>query len=147
MCSHCMGSICFSFVISKSWHTNDALFLTVVSALSVSFFRERSLCFFPPAARTLTRVSPPINPRQLGAPQKHFWASLLLDRGKKVWYYDKYFKSSFILRFTLKEVVELFLPISLKLIIKSEFRPSGYSFSSEEADSELAINSPLQRAQ
>ncbi len=48
----------------------------VVRALSVSFFRERSLCFFPPAARTLTRVSPPIKPRQLGAPQKHFWASL-----------------------------------------------------------------------
>lgn len=39
------------------------------------------------------------------------------------------------------------LPISLELIIKSELCPSCHSFGGEEANTELAINSPLQRVQ
>lgn len=70
---HLRRQLCSSLLTPKEEEAQQpSLLLTVVRALSVSFFRGRSLCFFPPAARTLTRVSPPINPRQLGAPQKHF---------------------------------------------------------------------------
>ncbi len=143
-----MCLFCLSLVISNSWlqHNNWVLLLTVVSALSVSFFRERSLCFFPPAARTLTRVSPPIKPRQLGAPQKHFWASLLVDKRSKIWYNYQHVEYNFKKNKTILERKWLdLLPVSLELIIKSEFWPSRHSFGGEEANSELAINSPLQR--
>lgn len=41
----------------------------------------------------------------------------------------------------------VFLPISLELIIESELCPSCHSFGGEEANTELAIHSPLQRVQ
>lgn len=41
----------------------------------------------------------------------------------------------------------IFLPISLELVIESELCPSCHSFGGEEANTELAIHSPLQRVQ
>lgn len=41
----------------------------------------------------------------------------------------------------------VFLPISLELIIESELCASCHSFGGEEANTELAIHSPLQRVQ
>lgn len=72
-----MICVCLTYIDS----CKRLLALTVVRA----FFRVRSFFIFPPAARTLTLFSPPRKPRQLGAPQKHFWASLLSRKRNQGW--------------------------------------------------------------